>query len=260
MQNNIFLTLFIGQRLVKLPEIDSTNNYLKKLLSNSKPLAEGTVIMADHQFAGRGQQNNVWESEKGKNLTISILLRPSLLKIQQQFYLNKVVSLGINDCLTAIIGEHCKIKWPNDVYYKDQKLGGVLIENQTQGNVLKASIIGIGINVNQQNFGAGTQRASSLSKILQRDYQLNDLLIQLCKSIENRYLQLKANQYSLLDEDYIRKLYRLNEVHRYAIAEEVFEGIIVGVNDQGYLLLKVNDEIRHLDLKQVKFIFEDSKK
>jgi BirA family biotin operon repressor/biotin-[acetyl-CoA-carboxylase] ligase len=256
LQNNTILTLFIGQSLVKLPEIDSTNNYLKKLLSNTKPLAEGTVIMADHQFAGRGQQSNVWEAEKGKNLTISILLNPSFLNLHQQFYLNKAVSLGINDCLRGIIGEDCKIKWPNDIYYKNQKLGGVLVENIISGHSIKTSIVGIGINVNQQNFGDSVERAISLSKILHQDYDLNDLLNQLCKNIENRYLQLKEHATDCLDDDYLNRLYRLNEVNQYLIGDKLYKGTIKGVTEQGLLLLQTDDEVKLLDLKQVKFIFD----
>lgn len=256
MQNNIFLTLFVGQSLVKLSEIDSTNNYLKKVLSNSKPLAEGTVIMADHQFAGRGQQGNVWEAEKGKNLTISILFTPFFLNLSQQFYLNKAVSLGINDCLRAIIGDECKIKWPNDIYYRDEKLGGVLIENSTAGTALKASIVGIGINVNQQKFGAGNARATSLSKILHRDYDLNQLLKQLCKSIESRYLQLKAGNLQGLNKDYLDRLYRLNKVHSFLIGDKTCKGTIKGVNEEGFLLLQTDDGLGRFDLKQVVFIFD----
>lgn len=241
--------------MVKLSKIDSTNNYLKKALSNTKPLAEGTVIMADHQFAGRGQHSNVWEAEKGKNLTISILLNPSFLDLSQQFYLNKAVSLGINDCLRTIIGENCKIKWPNDIYFKDQKLGGVLIENLSIGNKLKASVVGIGINVNQQNFGSEARRATSLSKILQQDYPLNDLLKQLCKCIENRYLQLSKEGLKSLDKEYLARLFRLNESFEYLIDDTIYKGIIKGVAEQGYLLLQIDDELKSLDLKQVKFIF-----
>ncbi|WP_017256983.1 biotin--[acetyl-CoA-carboxylase] ligase [Pedobacter arcticus] len=256
MQNNTFLTLFVGQSLVKLSEIDSTNDYLKKGLSNTKPLPEGTVIMADHQFAGRGQQSNVWKSEKGKNLTISILFKPSFLSLGQQFYLNKAISLGINDCLRAIIGDDCKIKWPNDIYHKSHKLGGVLIENTSAGQYLKTSVVGIGLNVNQQHFGEGVERATSLSKILHEDYELNDLLAQLCKSIENRYLQLKAGLYFCLDEDYLGRVYRLNEVFRYQIGDEKVSGIIKGVSEKGYLMLQIDDEVKQLDLKQVTFIFD----
>lgn len=255
MQNNTILTLFVGQSLVKLSEIDSTNNYLRKKLSNTKPLAEGTVIMADHQFAGRGQQSNVWEAEKGKNLTISILFNPIFINIHQQFYLNKAVSLGINDCLRVIIGDDCKIKWPNDIYYKNQKLGGVLIENIVSGQHLKSSIVGIGINVNQQNFSSGLFRATSLSKILHHNYELNDLLSELCKSIEIRYLQLKED-IKCLDAEYLNRLCRLNEVHQYAINDRIYSGSIKGVSEEGYLLLQTDDGVNSLDLKQVSFIFD----
>ncbi len=256
MQNNTFITLFVGQSLVKLSEIDSTNDYLKQLLSNSKPLAEGTVIMADHQFAGRGQQSNVWEAAAGKNLTISILLKPSFLSLSQQFYLNKAISLGINDCLRPIIGDECKIKWPNDIYYKSEKLGGVLIENIAIGSSMKHSIVGIGINVNQQKFGSGLARATSLAKILHQDYDLNDLLRQLCKCIESRYLQLKAGLFEFLDVNYLERLLRVDEIGAYLVDGEVVKGKMKGVSAQGYLLLQINDELKSFDLRQVKFIFE----
>lgn len=256
MQNNTFLTLFVGQSLVKLSEVDSTNTFLRKALSNTTPLAEGTVIMADHQFAGRGQQNNTWEAEKGKNLTISILFKPRFITVAQQFYLNKAVSLGINDCLRAIIGDACKIKWPNDIYYKNEKLGGLLIENIVAGAQLKASIVGIGINVNQQVFELSAGNATSLSKILQQDYPLNNLLRQLCKSIEDRYLQLRNNELHRLNDDYLTRLFQLNEVHRYLIGKNTYNGTIKGVTQDGSLLLQTDDDLKELGLKQVKFMFD----
>lgn len=256
MQNNTFLTLFVGQSLVKLSEIDSTNNYLKKQLSNTKPLAEGTVIMADHQFAGRGQQGNSWAAAKGKNLTISILLYPTFIAAKQQFCLNKAISLGINDCLTAIIGDDCKIKWPNDIFYEDKKLGGVLVENIAAGSHLKASVVGIGINVNQLDFDDALQNSAvSLVKILQHDYPLNNLLKQLCKSIEKRYLQIKEQGIGCLDDDYLCRLYRFGRWHKYQIADKIIDGCIKGVSPQGHLLLQTHDELLRLDLKQVRFIF-----
>ena len=129
MQNSIFSTLFIGQNLVKLSEVNSTNTYLKELVSKSEPLIEGTVIMADHQFAGRGQKDNIWYSQAGKNLTFSIYLKPSSLAVSKQFILNMVICLGIVDALKPILGNDSKIKWPNDIYFKNNKLGGILIEN-----------------------------------------------------------------------------------------------------------------------------------
>ncbi|MHB1178435.1 MAG: biotin--[acetyl-CoA-carboxylase] ligase, partial [Daejeonella sp.] len=116
MQNNTFSGLFVGQNLIKLKEVSSTNSFLKDALSKSTPLLEGTVIMADKQFAGRGQTNNVWMSEPGQNLTFSILLNPSFLQIDKQFELNKAISLALNDVLRNYTGDQALIKWPNDAY------------------------------------------------------------------------------------------------------------------------------------------------
>ena len=152
MQNNTFSALFVGQKTVKLKEIDSTNNYLKNLLSNYEPVAEGTVIMADYQFAGRGQHENKWQSKAGENLTFSIYLKPNFLHPNLQFYLNKSISLGVSDCITQLIQEDCYIKWPNDIFVNNSKIGGILIENTLRGNLLKDSVIGIGLNINQKHF------------------------------------------------------------------------------------------------------------
>ncbi len=255
MQNNTFLTLFVGQTIVKLSSVDSTNTYVKKLLSNSKPLLDGTVIMADHQFAGRGQSNNVWESKPGENLTFSIYLNPTFLAVNHQFELNKAICLGIIDYLISLIGDDCKIKWPNDIYYQDKKIGGILIENVTKGYQLKDSIVGIGLNINQKEFGELNYRASSLSKILHQDYDLDKLLAQICQSIEKRYLQLKAKKFEVLNTDYTTKLFRLNELHLFKIDEQDMEGIIIGVDKNGRLQLEINNSIREFDLKEITFIF-----
>ena len=140
MQNNTFSTLFVGQNLIKLKEVDSTNNFLKDLVSKSEPLAEGTVIMADNQFAGRGQQESVWETQAGKNISTSIYLKPSFLPLSKQFYLNIAVSLAVSDALSCFVQEGIKVKWPNDMYYQNKKLGGILIENTLTGNSIKSSV------------------------------------------------------------------------------------------------------------------------
>lgn len=256
MQNNTFITLFVGQSLVKLSKVDSTNSYLKKLLSNSKPLVEGTVIMADHQLAGRGQYSNKWESEDGKNLTFSIYLKPSFLNANHQFELNKAISLGINDCLRAIIGDDCKIKWPNDIYYQDQKMGGILIENITKGYLLKESIVGIGLNVNQIEFSKDLSRVISVSNVLGKEYDLQKLLMLICESVERRYLQLKAGKLELLEKDYLQRMFRFEDKHSYEIGNQKVAGIIKGVNPAGKLLLKTDDGLKELDLKEVAFIFD----
>lgn len=254
MQNSIFSTLFIGQNLVKLSEVDSTNTYLKDLVSKSKPLIDGTVIMADRQFAGRGQKDNVWFSQDGQNLTCSIYLKSSFLAVNEQFFLNIAICLGITDCLITLLNNDCSIKWPNDLFYKNRKLGGILIENNIKGYQLKESIIGIGLNINQTDFGDLENNATSIAKILHQNYDITNLLIQICDSIEKRYLQLKSGQKTILAADYQKRLFLLNQLSRFEIKNKIIEGEIIGVSPEGYLIMKIDGESHQFDLKEVKFI------
>lgn len=255
MQNNTFSTLFVGQNLIKLSAVDSTNNFLKNLVSNSEPVAEGTVIMAENQFAGRGQQQNTWHAEPGKNLTFSILLRPTFLPLAKQFLLNMAVSVAINKVLSSYAPSGMCIKWPNDVYYGAKKLGGILIENTLVGSAIKTAVIGIGINVNQQHFDPELQqKATSLTRILQEDVKLEGLLSEICREIESLYLQLRAERYTELRQTYVDRLYRFNQLARYRQNGEVFEGTIKGISDLGLLQLEKNGEIAEYNFKEIEFL------
>jgi len=225
------------------------------MLSNSEPLAEGTVIMADDQFAGRGQQDNVWYAEPGKNLTISILLKPTFLALNKQFLLNMCISVAINRALAKFVPAGINIKWPNDIYYNDKKIGGVLIENSILGTGIKTTVIGIGLNVNQQNFPADLEKsATSLHQILQEDVNLQQLLAEICSQIESLYLQLKAGNYTQLKETYVNTLYRIKQKALYRQNGEIFEGEIQGVTDIGFLLVKKGQEIFEYNFKEIEFL------
>lgn len=255
MQNNTFSTLFVGQNLIKLSAVDSTNNFLKNLVSKSEPLPEGTVIMADEQYAGRGQQENTWHSDPGKNLTISILLKPKFLPLDQQFLLNMAISIALNNVLTKYVQEGVTIKWPNDIFYQQSKLGGVLIENTIVGNTLKTAVIGIGINVNQQSFtSALANKAISLRQILQKDVKLELLLTEICSHIEYLYLQLKAGKYTFLRTAYVNRLYQFNIPSFFRKNGEVFEGTIRGVSDSGLLNVERDGKIIQFNFKEVEFL------
>ncbi|MES2651360.1 MAG: biotin--[acetyl-CoA-carboxylase] ligase [Bacteroidota bacterium] len=255
MQNNTFSTLFVGQNLIKLPAVDSTNNFLKSLVSNSEPLPEGTVIMADVQYAGRGQQNNVWKAAPGKNLTFSVLLKPAFLPLNQQFLLNMAVSVAINNTLAQFLGEGLNIKWPNDIYFLNQKMGGILIENTIVGNDIKTAIIGIGINVNQQNFEAElTGKATSVFQILQKDVNLMQLLAEICSALESLYLQLRAGKHTNIKRAYVDRLYQLNKLALYQKDGEVFEGIIKGVSDTGLLQMETPNGNKEFNFKEITFL------
>ena len=254
MQNNIFSGLFIGQNLLTLKEVDSTNTFLKNLLSNSKPLPEGTVIMAENQFAGRGQQQKKWFTEEGKNLTFSILLNPFFLNLKEQFRLTQVISLGVAKAFQNITGEGIKIKWPNDIYYNNKKLGGILIENLVQGQKINNSVIGIGLNINQVQFPDYLPQAISLRQILHRDYDLRALLSDICNYIEAGYLKLKTGRAADINEDYLSSLYGLNELRQFSSNGEEFEGIITGVTAQGLLKILSQNIEKQYNLKEVQFI------
>jgi BirA family biotin operon repressor/biotin-[acetyl-CoA-carboxylase] ligase len=254
LQNNIFSALFVGQNLLTLKEVNSTNDFLKDLLSKSKPLPEGTVIMAESQFAGRGQQENKWHSEPGKNLTFSVLLNPSFLNVVNQFDLTRAISLGVYDALQPILGNQLKIKWPNDIYYAEKKLGGMLIENLVQGTQIKNSVIGIGLNVNQVDFPDGAVNATSVKQILHADYDLRILLSEICSHIEAYYLNLKARKIDFVRKAYLNRLYWLNENKYFKTQNGVVNGIINNVRDNGLLVVKVNNEEVEYNLKEIEFL------
>jgi BirA family biotin operon repressor/biotin-[acetyl-CoA-carboxylase] ligase len=255
LQNNIFSGLFVGQNLLTLKEVDSTNNFLKNLLSNSKPLPEGTVIMAESQFAGRGQQQNQWHSEPGKNLTFSLLLKPAFLPVLSQFDLTRAISLGVFDALQPLLGDELKIKWPNDIYYADKKLGGMLIENFVQGGQIKNSVIGIGLNINQVDFPQDASNAISLKQILQKDYDLRDLLAEICNHVEAYYLNLKAGKADLIRKTYLNRLYWFDQDKSFKVNNTIFNGVIKDVRDNGLLVIQNNkQEEIEFSLKEIEFL------
>ena len=254
MQNNIFLGLFVGHNTVTLKEVDSTNTYLRQALSNFEPFPEGTVIMAEAQFAGRGQIQNRWHSEAGKNLTISILLNPRFLPVQRQFDLNMAISLALNDVLSRYFPGKAKIKWPNDSYIGNEKIGGILIENLVQGDVIKHAIIGIGLNINQARFPADSPNATSFKKILHTDYDLKRIMNEICGSVEARYLQLKAGNQSVLRADYLSKLYMKDEWTYFRIQDQTVAGQICDVSPEGLLAVITENGIQQFGFKEIEFI------
>ncbi len=225
------------------------------LVSNSEPLAEGTVIMADEQYAGRGQQEMTWFSAPNENLTFSVFLKPSFLKINEQFLLNMLVCLAIKEALNTYVSSAITIKWPNDIYFGHQKLGGILIENNLMGPVYKSAIIGIGLNVNQQVFSPEIQsRAISIQQILQADVNLVQLLAEICSHIEHGYLKLRRGNYPDLKSRYLANLYNFNIPAVYKHQGVQFEGRIIDVTDEGLLLVQQNDNVTKYNFKEIQYI------
>ncbi len=245
--------LIIGNKLINLKEVDSTNTYMKQLVYSNDKEIEGMVVIAEHQFKGKGQRGNIWESEKGKNFTFSIFLTPNIL-VQNQFLISKVVSLGIIDFLDNLGLNELKIKWPNDIFCKKNKIAGILIENSIRNNKIENSILGIGLNVNQINFDCGNIPTSIIKELGCDLLNLEELLNNLLFFIEKRYLTLKSGKIELINKDYLNCLYGLNEVRIFKIGSENIDGTIIGVNSIGKLQVKIKDIIEEFDLKEIEFL------
>ena len=245
-------TLFTGKIVHHKVEIDSTNQWADAVLKNSKVL-EGTVFRADLQTHGKGQRGRVWDSDAGKNLLVSYVFHPSFLRIDQQFGLVKAVTLAIKDTLDEYLIDKVQIKWPNDVYVNDEKLGGVLIESTMKGPIVGTSIIGIGLNVNQQSFNTG-MNATSMILESGRGIVVDQLLRELNFHLEKRYLQLRSSL-SQLDSSFHNALFKLNVPWKYQIGSAINVMINRGVDQIGQVLLEDDfGRVNAYGLHQVKMI------
>lgn len=254
LQSNTFSSFFNGQKLISLKRVSSTNDYLKQELSKSTPFPEGTVIMAEEQFMGRGQVGSRWEGEPGKNLTFSLLLRPDFLPAHQQFQLNIAISSAIHRVLSSFLGGATKVKWPNDILVGDRKLGGILIENSVQGTHIRESVVGIGINVNQTDYHYAP-RACSIRQLLHREYIITDLLYDLCGSIEQSYRQLKAFDFLAQKQYYIAHLYGLGQNKTFRQQNNERIGSITGVDPQGRLIIRFGEDTETFAFKEIEMLY-----
>ena len=240
---------------IKVSQTASTNTYLSRLAAT---LPGGTVIYTPSQTAGRGQKGNSWESEDGKNLTFSLLLKFPPVKARDQFYLSEAASLAVVDALTAQAGEGFAVKWPNDVYWQDKKVCGMLIENSLNGTDIATSIIGIGINVNQEHFVSDAPNPVSLINITSHEHDLEALLKQVCSSIEQVVNSLSDDTARHdLHRRYMEALYRNDgAMHPFEDASgRRFMATIAGIAPDGTLALRHEDGTTHDYLfKEVKHI------
>src|SRR5688572_5475237 len=193
----------MGKKLVFVPECPSTNTLALQITQQS-PVKEGTLVITDHQTAGKGQRGNVWEAEAHQNLTFSLILKPGFLAINKQFFLNIVICLALKDYLKEKTPDLTYIKWPNDILVHEKKISGILIENQLQGPSILHSIAGIGLNINQRNFTAPS--AISLAMLTGNRFELEEELPVVLGFIESRYLQLRQGNYDQLMNLYLGAL------------------------------------------------------
>ncbi len=243
----------IGKKVIRLNEVDSTNNYAKGLVMH-KEAEEGTVVLAYSQVIGRGYVKNNWESEAGKNLTFSLVLCPQFVKPANQFAISMAVALGIYDFISPLVGQ-VTIKWPNDIYVGNKKVCGMLIENMVQGDMISESIIGIGLNLNQEEFSPSIPNPVSLTHFTKIVYDIENCLMHLCFAIEKRYFLLKEKGIGPTYDDYVGHLYKKGEWAGYIANGHKFRGKIVGIDRIGRLLVE-NDSggISTFNFKEIEYI------
>ncbi len=242
-----------NKKLIFLNEVESTNNYANRLIL-SHAAEEGTVVLAQYQTHGKGQQGNHWESEAGKNFLMSLIWFPIFLPAGQQFLISKVVSLSITDWLLNEVKD-CTIKWPNDIYIGNRKVAGILIENTVKGSNLFSSVVGIGLNVNQIVFISDAPNPVSLQQITGRNYEIKDILNTLLDNLNNWYTKLTFNQIKEIDETYFSRLYRGNKWSLFSEpGKQAFEAQIIGIGKFGQLQLELrNKTYREYMFKEVEF-------
>ena len=227
--------MIIGSSLRHYEKVSSTNTVAAALLRESNP-PEGTVITASFQESGRGQAGNSWESEPGSNLLMSIILYPDMVKPAEQFVISQMVSLAVRD-LVALHTAESRIKWPNDIYVRDDKIAGILIENTIMGDTLGSTVAGIGLNVNQTVFRSGAPNPVSLAAVTGSKQNLKALTGKLVSLLDKRYSMLIRGETATLGKDYHEVLYRSGEWHRYADNKGEFEGMIEHVRPDGMLVM-----------------------
>ncbi len=241
----------VGTKVYHFEELDSTNDYATQLLSKNKPI-EGSVVITDHQVQGKGQYGRKWNTVKGQNITLSVILYPNLDALRQ-FDLNVMASMAVTMVINSLTGLTAMVKWPNDIYLNDKKVCGILIKNNLYGSSIHQSVIGIGLNVNQSAFDAALPNASSLAIESNSTLVLSQVRETLYTKIDYCYDLLKDDA-KTLRKLYQSALWRKDEQSRLLVNKKEEIGIIKDINEHGKLLVEIRKEVRAYDMSQIKII------
>jgi BirA family biotin operon repressor/biotin-[acetyl-CoA-carboxylase] ligase len=243
---------FSSENTVILTTVDSTNNYATRLIDEGA--VDGTVVLAHFQTNGKGQQGNFWESEMYSNLLFSVILYPRFLAASQQFYLSKIVSLALAKTIQQR-ANYVSIKWPNDLYVGEKKIGGILIEHAVKGAQLESSVTGIGLNVNQTQFISDAPNPVSLKLITGEEYAIEDLLKIYLQHFSAYYKLLQSGHIQTIDAHYWSLLFRNEGWHQFRKGNEVFTARLKGIGEFGQLCMeKKSGELCSFLFKEVEFV------
>ena len=238
------------RNLITYEVLDSTNSEAQRIISAGSISGE-FIVSAGFQHHGRGHSTNRWVSEPGRNLLMSWVVFPAFLSVNQQFQLSKAVSLAITDMLESF-SVHCRIKWPNDIVCDSGKIGGILIENSLQGGEIRHSIIGIGLNIDQQVFPLFPRPAASLTNETGKSHDPVEVRDSLIRYLIRWYEKLKGGEKGSIDTAYLSRLFRLNESSVFIDGSGEFTGVISGVNETGELLVRRDGNIHTFGFHEIK--------
>lgn len=242
--------------VINLTATNSTSTYIKELCKRQKP-EEFTTVVSNFQSAGYGQTGNTWESESGKNLLFSFVFYPSTCLPRQQFYLSQFISLAIEESLSRF-ADGFSIKWPNDIYWQDKKICGIIIEIEICGNTIQQCVPGIGIDVNQTIFRSSAPNPVSLAQITGKEYDTEELLGDIMARIRNYYQLFKDGKIDVITNRYFKSLYRREGMHKYQDSDGVFMAKIIDILPLGTLVLEDNEKKRReYNFKEVSFIIDE---
>ena len=242
----------IGDVIIELSEIDSTNNYAMRLIDEG--MAEhGMIVRADFQTKGKGQLANLWLAEESKNLLISAIIDTREFAIEKQFFLNAATCLSVAEMLMTNYNiPHVSIKWPNDIYAGDKKIAGILIENSLRGSQWTNAVVGIGLNVNQAVF-SDLNRATSMFNQTQEKQKVKSVLKNLLKILNKHFLKIGNNEDELF-EAFNQNLYKVNKEIAFTKKNELYKGIVKGVNAFGELEVEVAGKLKRYRHKEIELV------
>ena len=239
--------------LIHISETNSTNNYLQTLCARQK-VEELTTVVADFQTSGRGQRGNSWESEPLKNLLFSFVLFPVFWEARCQFLISQIISLAIKEELSSYT-EDISIKWPNDIYWKEKKICGILIENDLMGRNICQSIAGIGININQEEFYSPAPNPVSLYQITGKRHDVFEILKNIMIRVQSYYAKLQKGDITQITNQYEKSLFRKEGMHRYKDVDGEFLARIICVEPEGRLILEDEKQVRRAYMfKEVEYL------
>lgn len=243
-------TKYLGKTIHYFEECESTNKIASQY-AGERSINHGDIVITDFQSKGKGQAGNLWVSEPGENLTLSIFVKYPQVKPEDQFSLNMAVSLAVSSFYTRFVGEGVKVKWPNDVLYSRRKLSGILIENSIKNGRIDYSILGLGLNINQTHFKI--ESATSLTVITGRRFNLQDLLSSLLLQVESYLDILALSRVDSLRKEYLKGLYGMNMELKFNDGAE-FNGVIKNIDERGRLIIENQGVGRSYDFKEITFL------